>query len=89
MLAEWFIVFADGSRRHTCNLALATWVIYSPSGQLVASSGACLGHITNNVSKYMPVIELLWDAILHGITLLKFILDSQLIVSQINGDYQV
>ena len=68
MSFEWFVGFADGASRHTCNLALVAWVIYSPSGQLVASGGACLGPATNNVAEYGVVIELLWDALSHGIT---------------------
>ena len=63
MSVEWFVGFAYGASRHTCNLALATWVIYSPSGQLVSSRGACLGPATNNVAEYRVVIELLWDAL--------------------------
>ena len=89
MSAEWFLGFADGASRHTCNLASAAWVIYSPSRQLVASGGAFLGPATNNVAEYMEFIELLWDSILHGITLLEVKLESQLVNSQLNGDYQV
>ena len=63
MSSEWFIGFVDGASRHTCNLDSATWVIYSPSGQLVAYGGACLVPATNNVAKYNAVIELLWDAL--------------------------
>ena len=79
-----FIGFADGTSRHTCNLASAAWVIYSPSWQLVSSGGACLGPATNNVVKYRAVIDLLWDALSCGITQLEVRLDSQLVVSQLN-----
>ena len=89
MSVEWFVGFADGASFHTCNLASATWVIYSPLGQLVAFGGACLGPATNNVADYNVVIELLWDVILYGITHLKVRLDSQLVLSQLKGDYQV
>ena len=54
-----------------CNLALAAWVIYSPSGQLLALGGACLGPTSNNVAEYRAIIELLWDALSHGITQLE------------------
>ena len=89
MSAEWFVGFVDGANYHTCNLASSTWVIYSPSGQLVASGGACLGPATNNVAEYIDVIELLWDVMSCGITCLEVRFDSQLMVSQLNGDYQV
>ena len=81
MSSEWFVGFVDGASRHTCNFSLAAWVIYSPSGQLVASRGACLGLATNNVTEYMAVIEFLWDALSRGITQLEVRLDSQLVVS--------
>ena len=87
MLAEWFVGFADGASRHTCNLASAAWVIYSPSGQLVASGGVCLGRATNNVAEYRVVIELLWDFLSRGITQLEVRLNSQLVVFQLNGAY--
>ena len=89
MLAEWFVHFVDSGSHHTCNLASATWVIYSPSGQLKVFGGACLGPSNNNVAEYLAVIELLWDALSHGITQLDVRLDSQLLVSQLNGAYQV
>ena len=89
MSFERFVGFADGASRHTCNLALATWVIYSPLGQLVAIGGACLGPASNNVTEYRAVIELLWDALSHGITQLEVRLDSQLVVSQLNRAYQL
>ena len=88
MLAEWFVGFVDGSCHHTCNLASAPWVIYSLSGQLVASRGACLCPATNNVDEY-KVIELLWDVVSCVITHLEVRLNSQLMFSQLNGDYQV
>ena len=89
MSSERFIGFANGTSRHTCNLASATWVIYSPSGQLVVAGGACLGPASNNVAEYRAVIELLWDALSRGINHLEFCLDSQLVVSQLNRAYQV
>ena len=89
MSSNWFVGFADGASHHTCNLASAAWVIYSPSGQLVASRDACLGPATNNVAEYRAVIELLWDALSCGITQLEVRLDSQLVVSQLNRSYRV
>ena len=71
MSSKRFVGFTDGISRHTCNLASAAWVIYSPSRQLVVSGGACLGPSSNNVVEYRAVIELLWDALSHGITQLE------------------
>ena len=77
MSIEWFVGFADGASHHTSNMASTAWVIYSPSGQLVASGGTFLGPTTNNVVEYRPIIEVLWDFVSCGITQLEVILDSQ------------
>ena len=76
MSSERYIGFVDGANRHTCNLASAAWVIYSPSRQLVTSGGTCLGPASNNVAEYRVVIELLWDSLSRGITQLEVHLDS-------------
>ena len=81
MYSERYIGFTDGTSRHTCNLASAAWVIYSPLGQLVATGGTCLGPASNNVAEYRAIIELLWDALSCGITHIEVHLDSQLVVS--------
>ena len=84
MSSERFIGFTNGTIHHTCSLGSTAWVIYSPSGQLVAVGGTCLGPASNNVADYRAVIELLWDALSRGITQLEVRLDSQLVVSQLN-----
>ena len=89
MSSKMYVGFTDGASHHTCNLASAACVIYSPSGQLVATGGTCLGPASNNVVEYRAVIELLWDALSCGITQLEVRLDSQLVVSQLNRAYQV
>ena len=89
MSSEWFVGFADGSSRHTCNLVSAAWVIYSPLGQLGFFGGAFIGPTTNNVSEYRAIIEILWDTLSCGITQLEVRLDYQLVVSQLNRAYQV
>jgi ribonuclease HI len=84
-----YLRFTDGSIHHTQNLASATWVIYSPEALLVSLGGVCLGPSMNNVAEYSIVIELLRDAISHGIHSLEVLLDSQLVVCQLNSRYHV
>ena len=62
-----YIGFTNGTSHHTRNLSSSGWVIYYPIGQLVTSSAASLGKTTNTIFEYSVVIELLGDAILHGI----------------------
>jgi len=84
-----YLGFIDGASHHTWNFTSASWVVYSPEGLLVSSSGVCLEPSINNVVKYSNVIELLCDSILHGILSLEVHLDSQLVVCQLNGSYRV
>ena len=77
------IGFAEGASRHTQNSASAAWVNYTPTG------GVCLRPSSNNVADYSVVTELLRDVISHGVLSLKVRLDSQLVVSQLNGLYRI
>ena len=57
--------------------------------QVLSSGGVCLWPSSNNVAEYSVIIELLRDVILHGILSLEVRLDSELVVSQLNGLYHV
>ena len=84
-----FYGFADGASRHTRNLASAAWVIYSPSDELIISGGRCLGPATNKVAEYQATIGLMTEALSSGILQQIVHLDSQLVVSQLNGIYSI
>ena len=84
-----YIGFTNGASRHTQNSVLTAWVIYAPTGQVLSSGGVCLQPSSNNVAEYNVVIELLCDAISHGVLSLEICLDSQLGVSQLNGSYRI
>ena len=58
-----YIGFTDGASRHTQNLASASWVIYTPTGQVLSLGGISLRPSSNNVAEYSVIIELLQDAI--------------------------
>ena len=64
-------------------------MIYTPTGQVLSSGGVCLRPSSNNVVEYSAIIELLRDAISHGVLSLEVHLDSHLVVSQLNGLYHV
>ena len=69
-----FIGFADGAIHHTQHLASVAWVIYTPMGHVLSLGGVCLQPSSNNVAEYSAVIELLRDAISHGILSLEYVL---------------
>jgi ribonuclease HI len=89
MKSSVYLGYADGANRHTQNLASTAWVIYSPEGLLVSLGGVFLGPSMNNLAKYRVVIEILRDAISHGIISLEVFLDSQLVVCQLKDRYHV
>ena len=89
MESSTYIGFTDGASHHTQHSASTTWVVYTPMGQVLSSRGVCLRPSSNNVAEYSAIIELLRDAILHGILSLEVRLDSELVVSQLNGLYHV
>ena len=64
---QTYIGFANGACCSTQNISSATWVIYSPTDELVSIHGICLGQTMNNISEYSAIIELLSDAISFGI----------------------
>jgi ribonuclease HI len=84
-----FVGFADGARWHTRRLSSASWVIFTPQGQFLYSRGIYLGDATNNVVECSAVLELLHGSLSHGISHLRVYLDTQLVVSQLNGVYHV
>ena len=89
MESSTYIGFMDGVSRHAQHSASAAWVIYTPMGQVLSSGGICLRPSSNNVAEYSVVIELLRDAISHGVLSLEVRLDLELVVSQLNGLYHV
>ena len=84
-----YIGFTNGASRHTQNSASTAWVIYTPTGPVLSLGGVCLRPSSNNVVEYSVIIELLRDAISHGVLSLEVCLDSQLVVSQLNGSYRI
>jgi ribonuclease HI len=89
MESSVYLGFVDGASHHMWNMASVAWVIYSPEGQLVSSGGVRLEPSMNNVAEYSVIIELLRDAISHGVRSLEVLLDSQLVVCQLNDSYHV
>ena len=71
-----YVGFVDGASRHTQNSASDAWVIYTPTGQVFSSRGVCLRPSSNNIAEYSVVIELLCNAISHGIRSLEIHLES-------------
>ena len=79
-----FYSFADGACHHTLNLALATWVLYSPTEYLVSWGAVCIGPTTNNITEYEGFISLLTEAASQDFRDLLVLMDSQRVVCHLN-----
>src|SRR5579859_6420981 len=88
-LLETCVGYADGASRSSRNLSSVAFAIFDLSGELVSFRGVCIGQSTNNIAEYSALIELLSNAITHGIRRLIVRLDSQLVILQLNGIYFV
>jgi ribonuclease HI len=82
-------LFVDGAARGNPGPAGAGAVIVSPEGHVVAKIGKYLGETTNNVAEYTGLILGLKRAKAMGLRELEILADSELVVKQLSGDYQV
>ena len=84
-----FTGFVDGANHYTLILASATWILYSPTGDLVSSWGVCLGPSTKHLAEYHTVIGLLTKALSSDVREIRVYLDSELVVQQLNRIYTI
>ena len=89
MSLQTYIGFADGACHSTQNISSATWVIYSPSDELVSMHGVSLGQTMNNIAEYSAVIKLLSESISFGIRSLIVRLDFELVVLHLKRVYAI
>lgn len=83
------IIQADGGARGNPGPAAAGVVIKNEQNEILASYGEYLGRQTNNFAEYSAVISGLKKAYNLGADEVECILDSQLIVEQLNGRWKV
>ena len=72
--------FHRGYNSYTLNITSATWVLYSPIGDLVSSQGVCLGPSTNNLTEYDAVIVLFKKSLANDVRDIRVYLNSKLVV---------
>ncbi len=81
-------LYADGGARGNPGPAAGGFVIYH-KGKKLEEGGKFLGNQTNNVAEYLAVYMGVIKARELGATKLDIILDSELIVKQLNREYKV
>ena len=64
-------------------------VLRDPSGEVIGEIGRGIGVGTNNWAEYTALIEGLELALEKGVTEIDVYLDSQLVVSQVKGEWKI
>ncbi len=82
-------VFSDGAARGNPGPAGAGAVIQAPNGEVVARLGRYLGRTTNNVAEYQGLLLGLRHALAGGVREVQVAADSELMIKQLRGQYQV
>lgn len=82
-------VYSDGAARGNPGLSGAGAVLVDPSGQVVDKLGKFLGRHTNNYAEYMGLLIGLRRARALGVREVEVYADSELMIRQLGGRYQV
>ena len=86
---EWHTAFCDGGSRGNPGPSGYGAVIQDGQGRVVAQLSGYLGHQTNNFAEYKGLLAVLTWALERGVTRLRVVSDSELMVKQIKGQYKV
>ena len=83
------VLHCDGASKGNPGPSGAGFVLRTLDGDLISRAAIPLGIATNNVAEYQGLIAGLNEASAQGITNLRIMSDSELIVRQLNGRYRV
>jgi ribonuclease HI len=86
---NWTTAYCDGGARGNPGPAGYGAVVYDPNGATLAQLSEFLGIQTNNFAEYSGLLAVLDYAVTHGHRRLRVVSDSELMVKQIQGKYQV
>src|SRR5258705_3601038 len=85
---EWTLRCDGGARGNPGPGALG-YALFDPAGREVEARGEYLGAVTNNVAEYRALIAGLEAAAAQGASMLSVLMDSELVVRQMKGEYRV
>jgi len=86
---DWVTAHCDGGARGNPGPAGFGAVVQDAKGAVLAELSEFLGIQTNNVAEYSGLLAVLDYALAHGHRSLRVVSDSELMVKQIQGKYQV
>jgi len=79
----------DGGSRGNPGPAAAAYALFDPAGSEIEARGEFLGSATNNMAEYRALIGGLKAAARHGVDRVRVVMDSELVVRQMKGEYRV
>jgi len=88
-LATAVLIHIDGAAKGNPGPAAIGLIGHTPEGTVLFECGRYIGEATNNVAEYTALIEGLELALGHGIREVRVASDSELLVRQMEGRYQV
>lgn len=86
---EKVVVNCDGGSRGNPGESALGVVIKTTKGEIIEEIGEYLGIQTNNYAECMAVVKALEILREKGLYKADFLLDSELVVKQINGEYKI
>jgi ribonuclease HI len=86
---QQLVLRTDGASRGNPGPAAAGIIIETPGGALIERGGQYLGEMTNNQAEYRALIVGLQAVARYQPAAVEVLLDSELLVNQLNGRYQV
>lgn len=87
--AESVVIHTDGASRGNPGPASIGVVIAGLDGRVLVEFGEAMRPTTNNVAEYTAVVRALERAAELGARRVRMMMDSQLVVRQLNGSYRV
>ena len=84
-----WILRCDGGSRGNPGPAAYGFVLADAHGREVEARGEYIGTATNNVAEYRALIAGLQAAVTHGASPLAVVMDSELVIRQMTGQYKV
>lgn len=82
-------VYVDGASRGNPGPAAIGVVVLTREGRKVAAFGEAIGEATNNFAEYTALVHALRMLSVFEVDRLRVYTDSELMASQVNGDYRV
>ncbi len=87
--SETWTLTCDGGSRGNPGPGAMAYVLSDPRGREREARGEFLGTVTNNVAEYRALIAGLEAAARHGARSLRVVMDSELVIRQMTGEYRV